>query len=440
MDSAAPTHGRSEWAAHWQVVLGCALAFGTGYALFGYVASLFIDALRAEFGWSRGQISTASAIGLTGAIAAPFIGRAADRFGARRVALACFGGLATVYLLFATVQGGLWVLFVLMGLFAVIGVGTGGLTLTRPVSSLFVRARGLALAITLAGVTLVAVVMPPVLERIIEGPGWRWGYALLAALCLLVAMPAILLLVHERAEPPRPPGLATAYPGQDWRTLWRSRDFWVLCGALAVMNMPGAGLVSQLAPLLTDSGLSKAQAAQLLSVLAVAVLAGRLLSGFLLDRLPPRPVAAAFTAAPALGCLILLAMPQPGFAVAAVAVALLGMQQGSETDLLAYFTARQFGLRRYSSIFGAAVTMALLGTAVGVAFMGNSHDITGSYTLALAASVALFPLAGLLFLLLDGRPAADADPTAPPGARPADPTGSRVRASAPQEQGPHRPT
>jgi predicted MFS family arabinose efflux permease len=398
---------RDEWARHWRVVLGCGLAFGTGYSLFGYVSSLFIDELSAEFGWTRGEISTASAVGLIGALAAPFIGRAADRFGARRVALVCFAALAGVYGLFATLSGWIWALYGLMMLFAMVGAGTGGLTLTRPVNSYFSAGRGLALAVMLAGVTVTAIILPPVVERINSLAGWRWSYGLLAGLCLFVAIPAILLVVHERAEPPRPAGLPTAYPGQDWRTLWRSRDFWVLCGALAIMNAPAAGIVTQLAPILQGEGLDRAQAAQLLSVMGAAVLVGRLASGFLLDRLPPRLVAMLFTAAPALGCLLLLLVPEVTFAHAVLAVVLLGVQQGSETDLLAFFTARQFGLRRYSSIYGAAVMMGLLGTALGVAFVGNSYEITGSYDLALVLSAALFPVAGALFLILRRQPQID---------------------------------
>ncbi len=396
---------REEWAAHWRVVAGSGIAFGTGYALFGYVSSLFIEPLSQEMGWTRGDISTASAIGLVGGLAAPLIGRATDRFGTRPTAVVCFILLALVYLGFAAATASLALLFVLMACFAMVGAGTGGLTLTRPISSLFSASRGLALAVTLAGVTVTATLLPPVLREVIDTVSWRAGYLMLAGLCLLVAIPAILFLVHERAEPPKPgPALPTAYPGRKLDGLWKSRDFLVLAGALLVMNAPASALVTQMVPLLTDMGLTRRVAAGLLSVLAVSVLVGRIGSGLLLDRLPPRWVAAVFTSLPAIGCLMLVAVPELTPAVAVVAVVLVGLQQGSETDLLAFFTVRQFGMRRYSSIYGAGVMMGLLGTAVGVWFMGWVHGATGSYDIGLWLGVGLFPLAGALFLLLARRP------------------------------------
>lgn len=401
---------REEWRAHWRVVVGSGIAFGTGYALFGYVSSLFIEPLSQEMGWTRGDIATASAIGLIGGLVAPLIGRATDRFGTRPTAVISFILLALVYLGFAAATPSLFLLFGLMACFAMVGAGTGGLTLTRPISSLFQASRGLALAVTLAGVTVTATILPPVLREVIDTLSWRAGYLLLAALCLFVAIPAILFLVHERAEPPKPgPALPTAYPGRKLPGVWKSRDFLVLVGALMVMNAPAAGLVTQMVPLMTDMGLTRAAAAGLLSVLAVAVLVGRLGSGLLLDRLPPRLVAAVFTSLPGIGCLLLVLAPELTPALAVVAVVLVGLQQGSETDLLAFFAVRQFGMRRYSSIYGGGVMMGLIGTAAGVWFMGWVHGETGSYDLALWLGVGMFPLAGALFLLLTAKPVIDAE-------------------------------
>jgi MFS family permease len=392
--------GAQEWRAHWRVVAGSAIAYGCGFALFGLVSSLFIVPITEETGWTRGQIATASSLGLIGALSAPFIGRLADRYGMRPVAIACFVGLALVYVGLASMQAQLWLLFVGLGAFAIIGPGTGGITLTRAVNSWFDRSRGLALATTLAGVTVSALITPPPIQWLIANVSWRAGYWLLAGLCVFVAVPAVALLVHERHDRPKPAEDApTAYPGQRWGGVWISRDFWALGGALFLMNAPAAGIVTQLSPLLTDAGLTPARAAAALSVLAVAIFVGRMSSGLLLDHLEPKLVAAIYTAAPALGC-ALLAFGETTWALALVAVVLIGLQQGSETDLLAFFTARQFGMRRYSSIYGALVMVGLIGTGLGVAGFGILYDRLGGYQAALIGAIGVFPVAAGLFLLL----------------------------------------
>jgi hypothetical protein len=80
-----------------------------------------------------------------------------------------------------------------------------------------------------------------------------------------------------------------------------------------------------------------------------------------------------------------------------VAVALVGLQQGSELDLYAYFTVRQFGMRRYASIYGVFITISLTALAVGIAGFGGIFDRFQSYDLALLGSVFAFVVAAICF-------------------------------------------
>ncbi|MGJ3627484.1 hypothetical protein AB5I41_11905 [Sphingomonas sp. MMS24-JH45] len=73
------------------------LGIGFGPGLFQNVSSLFIDGVTREFGWSRGDIATAAAIGLLGGIVAPFLGRL-DRIGIRPVIVASLLLLGATYL------------------------------------------------------------------------------------------------------------------------------------------------------------------------------------------------------------------------------------------------------------------------------------------------------------------------------------------------------
>ena len=124
-------------------------------------------------------------------------------------------------------------------------------------------------------------------------------------------------------------------------------------------------------------------------------LAEDLLHG-VLDRMPVARVAAAMTGIPALGVLLLL-LPEPSLAIAFVAVALIGLQQGSELDLLAYFISRNFGFSHYSSIFGAIATAGALSTATGLVLFGQVHDATGTYNIALVIGASAFLIGAAAF-------------------------------------------
>ena len=66
--------GQSEWRLGWPVVAAAMIGIGTGPGLFQNLSSLFTPGMIVEFGWTRGEIATASGVGLLGGFAAPFLG------------------------------------------------------------------------------------------------------------------------------------------------------------------------------------------------------------------------------------------------------------------------------------------------------------------------------------------------------------------------------
>jgi cyanate permease len=221
----------------------------------------------------------------------------------------------------------------------------------------------------------------------------------MSALTGLVGLPLALGLIGRTPESRVRPehDLESAQPADDrtraddatLREAVRGARFWLLAGALAAVNIPGSGVVGQLAPLIGDKGLSEEAAALVMSIYAAGLLAGRLMTGFSLDRLPASAVAAVMTFIPAVGIALLL-VPSSSFALAAAAVVLIGMQQGSEVDLIAYFVSRGFGARHYGAIYGAVGMAGALSTAFAFVFFGRVHDLTGSYDIALRVGAVAF--------------------------------------------------
>jgi predicted MFS family arabinose efflux permease len=188
------------------------------------------------------------------------------------------------------------------------------------------------------------------------------------------------------------------------REALKTSRFWLLIAAIACVNIPGSGVLGQLAPLVADTGLSQGEVAAVMSIYAVGLLTGRVLTGFALDHLPAPLVGAFMTVVPAIGILLLM-LPAPSFALAALAVGLIGLQQGSEVDLFAYFISRNFGVKHYSSIYGLIAMAGALSTAIALVMFGKVHDLTGSYQVALIIGGVLFVLGSLAFLAI-GRSAA----------------------------------
>ncbi len=399
--------GRAEWRSSWRIVLGAGVGIGTGVALYLLLASLFIRRVTEEFGWSRGDLALAAAGSfLVAALALGLIGRFVDRFGFRAVALVCVPALCCVYFGITLVNGSfpLYVALLLIG--GVFGGGTGGLVYTRPVIAAFDRQRGLALGVAASGTSIASMIVAPLLAAIIAAYGWRAGSYALIVVTLFIGLPLALWLIgsakERHADAADEVAGDSAIPANLAVTLGealRGRAFWLIAGALVAVNIPGSGVVGQLAPMITDKGLSETQAGFIMSLYFAGLLIARIATGFALDRFHPPTVAAITTGVPALGAALLL-LPEANFAIAAFAILLIGMQQGAEIDLLAYFVSRTFGTKHYGSIYGAIAMAGATSSACGLVLFGIVHDATKSYDIALTTGTVAFLVGAASFYAL----------------------------------------
>jgi MFS family permease len=378
-------------------VLG--LLVGNG-PIMQFTFGVLLPPLVAEFGWARGTVSSVIVTGLlmTG-IATPLVGRLVDRFGTRTVALPGITLFALSTAAVALVPASP-VAFNLA--YAVMGLAAAAQTpliYARAIAARFDAKRGLALGIAMAGVGLGATLVPQVAHRLVGAVGWRGAYAGLGVLTFLLAFPAVALFLGDSdRRGARDSAPAPALPGLTGRKAIGTAQFWKLAAAFMIVAAAAGGTVSHLVPLLTDRGMTSGAATGVLSTAGLALVAGRLLAGYLLDRVFAPYVAASFFLAPFVGIAVLLFASGP--ASAGVAAILIGVGLGAEVDLIAFLQSRYFGLRGFGEIYGYFFALFMLGAGVGPFAMGASFDATGSYQLmlvcfALALLIAIGVMLGL---------------------------------------------
>lgn len=394
--NAAP--GVSEWRLGWRIVAGAAIANATGISLMFYSFSMFLIPMSHELGLTRGQTGQVQALIITAALGAPLMGRLVDIYGFHRVFIGSSVTMAVIEFAQARWMHGLGMLAATVALAGVFGGGASTVLLTRPVNAHFRRYRGLALGFVGAGASLSFVFVPPILQHVIDVWGWRNGFLALALIGFVIGMPLVLLLMPRgaamaAAAPPLVPGAG----GKGDRAFFKERDFWLLVGANFIVNIAVSGAVSQLSPMIQDEGLPAATAAWGLSAFAVGQFVGKIGGGWLLDRFEPRLVAVVLTGIPGLGFGAFLTHASL-FGPVMAACAVLGVLQGADMGIFAYFVGRRFGVARYGTVFGALHGMGWIGTAAGIILFGTSFDRFGTYGPVQIASIGLLALAACLFL------------------------------------------
>jgi OFA family oxalate/formate antiporter-like MFS transporter len=389
-----------EFKTGWRVLLVSVMGVTCGItAVPIYTIGAFVGPLEDAYGWSRGAILSATVFAyLTLIFSGPVAGWLTDRHGPRRVAIWSVFGMALAISSAAILADTLWGLYLAYALIGILGAGTSPVVWTRAVSGWFRKKRGLAFGLTLMGTGLFATVGPIYVTFAIAKFGWRAGYIALAILPLVFVLPLVYLWFFERKHSTAKVSDSTVpdseAAGMTLGAAIRTPHFWIIALSFLLFSTSISGFISSYIPMLTDSGLTRETAASMAGVIGISVIFGRIATGFLLDHFPASILSALLMALPAMGCFI-WGTGLAGSAGAFVAAVFVGLAGGGEFDLVAYMTARYFGLRHYGKVYGLLFSSVIAGAVFGPLLFGFGFDIVGSYTPVLLTATALFVIGGI---------------------------------------------
>ncbi len=412
----------------WYVAVACGLGLACGLAsVITGTFSIFLGPLRAEFGWTQPEIFMGLLL-VTAAvtIAAPFIGALVDRFGARRMILVGFLLEGAVIASFSTQTGSLPAFYLRFIALAILGLGTTHVAFARVISVWFDRRRGLALGLTLAGLGLGGIIWPLLSQWAITEYGWRTAYVIVALAVVTVGVLSIGLVVRESPEsmglrpdgdewpadklPGAIPQAAVPQTGFTLSETMRQNHFWLMLAAFLLIGIAVQSLILHLVPMLVMRDVDPMRAAQAQSMVAAALIVGRLAAGMLMDRFFAPRVAVAFLVGPVVG-IILLASGASGTA-AFIAGMLTGLAAGAEVDVTAYLASRYFGLKYFSRIYAWYYSAYSAGAGIGPLLTAQAVERYGDYTEILYLHAGLLVVAGLMLSRL--KPFPKSFPASPP--------------------------
>ncbi len=392
----------AELRSNWLLLVACAIGVGcSAIALPFYSIGPLTKPVEAATGWARSDIQFAILFSSgIGALTSPVVGWLIERYGARRVALPSLVGVSAGLTLasFASSLGQFWAGYAAA---AILGAGSNPVLWSRVVAGSFDKARGTALGLALVGTAFIAMLLPNLVAMAEPALGWQGALRLIAALPILVAFPVVYLFLRPgEADPKR--AAAHELEGLDVPQALGNHRFWILTGSILCGYLAISGAGPNLVPTLSDRGFDAVSAAGIASFYAISMIPGRILSGFLMDRFWAPAVACVVLILPAIACVLISGSSDS--VVLAFSCALLGLAAGAELDVLAFLTARYFGLRHYPQIYALSYVALAAGSAVAPTIFSRIYEATQSYQASFHIAAALFMLGGLLVLMLGRYP------------------------------------
>ena len=380
------------------------VGLAAGYACtFAGTSTTFILPLTKQFGWGRVVPSLMYVAAMFGVVIASFfLGRVVERLGEALVVALSGACLAVVMVLHSLLSGSPVVAVALSLLGGLLGAGTGVGLYVAILPKWFNRDLGRALGAAVIGQSAGAFLMPPISAGIIAARGWRTAYLALATIELLVTLmvaAALAWLGSARMRTHRGTP-AIEHEGCTLSEAVRHRGFWLLEAAIFLQTLGVFGANFHLFPIYHDLGLGWMILPRVTIAAALGMALGRLISGFFLDIVEPRLVATGmFTIGFAATGWLATLTHASGLEIY-LPPALLGVALGSETDILAYFARRLFGLRHYALIYNRLLMGYFLGTMAGPFLLGWAFDHLAGRQLGLWALASSCGVAAVVSLFL----------------------------------------
>ena len=384
----------------WLIVLGstAALIFSNGPILF-FTFAVFLRPISEAYGWSRATMSLGLTFGIAiSGLATPLVGRLIDRWGLRRTTLGFVTLFAASFAAISLSTSNVYIFILLYAVCGLFGSGHAPLPYAKAISSWFESQRGLALGIAMAGVGVGIATVPQIAQVLIGMYDWRTTYMLLGLLTWLVAFSMVFLFVRDPV-PETASGTMFLTEGDDVSHAFRRTDFWLTLSATFLVVASVNGVNAHLVALLTDRGVDSSAAASMLVAVGLSTIVGRLVSGYLLDRIFAPYLAAGTFIFPLLGIALLIANVTSPALILIVAIC-LGLALGAEIDIIGFVVGRYFGLRRYGEIYGYIFVAFNIGSGLGPFVMGASYARFGNYTVALSIFSLALAIAVVLISLL----------------------------------------
>lgn len=260
--------------------------------------------------------------------------------------------------------------------------------------------------ITVSGLGMGTLIMPPIVNWLISLYGWRTSYIVIGIASLVLITLAAQFLKRNPGEIGKLPYGENELSGEanlntsgfSLRGAIRTRQFWLFGMAFLFFSLGAGAVIIHIVAYAIGLGISAANAVVVLAVIGGLSTAGRIIMGAASDRIGNKLTLAICFGLEAIALTWLLLNGTELWMLYLFAI-IFGFAYGGMAALIAPSVEEFFGLNSLGVILGFILFGIAIGEGSSPVIAGYLYDITGNYNTAFLLC-AIFSVIGLILVLL----------------------------------------
>ena len=375
----------------WQMVYtGMMMEFSVVGFIF-YCFPLMFTALERDLGATQSQLSGALSLWfISSAVASIFLGRLLDKFSIKKIMM--IGGVIFSLGLFSIsfVQSSFSLLLIYATLLAIGGPALGNLSVTKLVANWFEANAGMALGIAAIGISFSGVILPILVDPLIEMIGWRSVYMVFGLIVIFLLIPTVRYFVIDTPEEigqykdnlPDQPAPDSSQSLLGIKDFFKHGIFWIISLAFAFQFLAMGGVLLHL-PLHSENqgfletwtilGFPIKQTVFAYSFAALGGVVGKVFFGYLMDRLRPNIPVMIMMAMQSIGIFGLTLIDNYLFFT--IFCFVFGLGFGGAMVLMSACFLKAFGSQNLGSVRGVSAMLIVPVQPIGMILVGTAFDL-----------------------------------------------------------------
>lgn len=374
----------------WYIVLGCLLITCTMVPPIMALSNKFLIQVTGDLRISRSAFTLANTIlqGL-GIFISPIVSSKLAKGNMRRIQCVSIIGFVLSYASYSLAQNALH-LYISSFFTGIFFLNSALIPVSMIITNWFVKKRGLAMSIAMAGIGIGGTIFSPVITSLLDSYGWRRTYQIMAVIILVVALPAAFFLLRKK---PEDLGLLpygsdeTASAGRtdapapvfnlEVKDCWSKVFFWFFIIGMFCNGLINTGALGHFPPAIEEMHGAQVQAL-IVSMYSMVGIFGKIVLGWLNDRY-------GVVVSTAFGCItfaisFIFMFLGDNVSMLYIMALLFGLGDAIGTVTPPLITSAIFGAEKYGKAYGIANSFTQVGLSLGSLMVAAIYDASGSYT------------------------------------------------------------